>query len=175
MNPPKSKIKYPDFILNLTNDGKSVFYIISKEPGFFKFGITTSIRTRMKKHYYDFQFTQIDVLIDCKYDSVMRCVETEFKRAAATSGILITKYEKTEVIRVPDIAPYILWVKSRIVEMLKLPQPENKRLEGKKRENKKLSADIVLLQKLRDNDRAEIAMLREKVAMLEELVKSLSE
>lgn len=171
----KTKITYPDFILNLCNDGKSIFYIISKEPGFYKFGITTSLRDRMKKHYYDFQFTRIDVIIDCKYDSVMRSVETEFKRAAATNGILITKYDKTEIIRVNDITPYIAWVHLRIAEMLQHPQPENKRLESKKRENNKLTADILLLQKLRDNDRAEILLLRDKVFVLEDLVKSLSE
>lgn len=162
----KPKIIYPDFIKAISDNTSSIFYIISKEPGYYKFGITSSLRTRMKKHYSDFQFTHIDAIIDCKYDSVMRAVETEFKREAAKQGILITKYDKTEVVRVIDISPYITWVQERVCELLKLPQPQNTRAEYKK-----LAAEIKTLHALRANDAAEIAILREKIAMLESLLK----
>lgn len=165
---PSSRIKYPDYFSSLQDDGKSVFYIISKEPGYYKFGITTTLLTRMRTHYRDFQFERIDAIIDCGCDAVMRAVETEFKQEAAKRQLLVTKYSKTEVIAVPDIKPYLLWVKERVATLLKLPQPQNNRIDAKK--DKKYKAEIELLTRLHEQDQTEIAVLREKIKTLEELL-----
>jgi hypothetical protein len=158
----------PAHIEQLQDDDRSWFYIISAEPGYYKFGITTTLRTRMKSHYRDFAFTRIDAMIDCGCDAIMRAVETEFKKAAAERQLLVRRYDKTEVIAVPDITPFAEWVRRRVAEMQKQPQPPNNRGGAKK--EKKYKAEIALLHSLREYDRAEIAVLREKVRALESLL-----
>ena len=164
-----ARLKYPDFISKLRDDGRSIFYVISKESGYYKFGITTTLFTRMKKHYRDFQFTRIDVVIDCGCDAIMRAVETEFKQESAKRQLLVTRYEKTEVIAVPDIAPYIPWIRSRIEEMSKLPHPPNNRGDAKK--ERKYKTEIQMLKDLHEQNKKELDALREKIRILEELVK----
>lgn len=164
------RVEYPEYITHLRDDGRSIFYVISKEPGYYKFGITTTLLTRMKKHFRDFQFARIDAIIDCGCDAIMRAVETEFKQESAKTQILITRYEKTEVVAVPDITPYLSWIRSRIAIMAKSPQQPNNRGDAKK--DKKYKAEILLLKQLHEQDRKEIETLREKIRILEELVKS---
>jgi predicted GIY-YIG superfamily endonuclease len=163
------RVEYPDYITQLRDDGRSIFYVISKESGYYKFGITTTLLTRMKKHYRDFQFTRIDAIIDCGCDAIMRAVETEFKQESAKTQILVTRYEKTEVVAVPDITPYLAWIRGKIAVMAKSPQPPNNRGDAKK--EKKYKAELLLLKQLHEQDRKEIETLREKIRILEELVK----
>jgi predicted GIY-YIG superfamily endonuclease len=158
-------MNYPDCLPSLQDDGRSIFYIVSREPGYFKFGITTCLRTRMMKHHRDFQFTSIDALIDCGCDSIMRAVETEFKQEAAKKQLIVRRYDKTEVIAVQDITPFVAWVRARIVDLSRVAQPPNDR--GR---DKKYKLEVEVLTRLREQDQAEIAILREKIKTLEELL-----
>lgn len=166
-------IKYPEYISKLPEDDRSLFYIISAEPGYYKFGITTNLRKRMMSHYRDFQFTKIDALVDCKCDAVMRQVETEFKREAAKAQMLVTRYEKTEVIKVPAIETLVEWVVGRVNALNKLPQPPNNRGAAKAKKEADYKAQVKLLKQLRENDKRENDILRQEIEILREKIKTL--
>lgn len=165
-----SKHKYPDFISELSDDGRSIFYVISKEPGYYKFGITYTLKTRMKTHYRDFQFTKIHAIIDCGCDATMRAVETEFKQECAKRGYLVTRYGKTEVMCVQDISPFLPWVNDKIKQLNALPQPPNNRGAAKARKESELKSQVDLWKQLHEQDKKEIEVLQEKVRLLEKML-----
>lgn len=164
-----ARTQYPDYIESLRDDGRSIMYVISAEPGYYKFGITTSLLTRMRKHYRDFQFTHIHAIIDCGCDAIMRTVETEFKQECAKRQLLVTRYGKTEVIAVPVIEPFTAWIQGRVGVLSQLEHPPNNRVGAKK--DRKYKAQLQSLIALREHDRQEIEILRKKVNALEELLK----
>lgn len=122
-------MEYPDYISKACEgrDGKSIIYVLEIKPGEYKFGITFDIVNRLRTHYRHLQYCRVVEIFDCVYDSVMRYVETEFKRYAKSIGVLCTKYDLTEIIIVEDVKPYIEWFRACIDSELKKPQPQNMR------------------------------------------------
>ena len=122
-------MEYPDYVSKACDgrDGKSIIYILEIKPGEYKFGITFDIVNRLRTHYRHLQYCRVVEIFDCTYDSVMRYVETKFKRYAKSIGVLCTKYKLTEIIIVEDVKPYVEWFRERIYSELQKPQPQNMR------------------------------------------------
>lgn len=122
---------YPKHIVDelAKYEGKSVFYFleINAKDGVstYKFGISTQCNTRVRTHCRKLGVLRVIKLIDCIYDSVMRTVETEFKRYAKSVGVMVTLFENTEILVTEEINIYINWVECAIKAELLKPQPKN--------------------------------------------------
>lgn len=127
------KINYPDYISKpaVENDGKSIFYFLEIEckhtTPVYKFGITCNSINRLHVHYRKLCVKSVIKIIDCRYDSVMRHVETEFKRYVKSIGVMATMFNQTEILVTDEILVYIAQVEAMIIEELKKPQPTNAR------------------------------------------------
>ena len=115
LEPNKNEIVYPSYVIPEQKYlGESVLYILEVEPNIYKFGVTEHIEDRLKKHYRDLKFISVMRLFICTNSMVMYKVEADFKQMAKMAGILIRKYEKTEIIQTNDVTPHLNWLESSI-------------------------------------------------------------
>ena len=128
-------MQYPQQIIDEIDKyaNNPIFYIleIESDTPTYKFGITIDIKTRIRTHCRTLNVKRIIKLLDCKYDSVMRSVETNFKRYAKSIGIMVTKFEQTEILITNDINKYIAYIEDKINWELLRPQPKNNRTAEK--------------------------------------------
>jgi uncharacterized C2H2 Zn-finger protein len=124
---------YPKYITDAINkfDGKSVFYFLEIESAseipVYKFGITVQCKNRLCTHHRKLCIKRVVKIIDCTYDSVMRFVETEFKRYAKSIGVMVTVFENTEILVTKEIDVYVDRVEKAVIAELLKPQPKNVR------------------------------------------------
>ena len=97
---------------------KPCIYMLEVEPGFYKFGKTTNMMSRLRTHFNDMNFINIIDVFDCVDDRIMKDTETELKSYARSIGSLVKKYHKTEIINTNDINIYTDYVKRLIEEKL---------------------------------------------------------
>lgn len=128
----KKPTDYPDYIINACDQykNKSIFYFLqvpdlTTQLLVCKFGITTDAMTRLRTHFRKLGVICVIAIIDCKYDSVMRFVETEFKRYAKSIGVMVTKFDNTEILITNEINVYVDRVRKMIDAELLKPQPAN--------------------------------------------------
>ena len=126
-------MEYPKHITDEIDkyEGKSVFYFLeidAEEKIYtYKFGITTQCGNRLRTHCRKLNIKRVVRIIDCTYDSVMRFVETEFKRYAKSIGVMVTKFENTEILVTDEIGLYVDRVEKAVIKELSKPQPKNAR------------------------------------------------
>jgi hypothetical protein len=139
--PPKVRIEYPEWINKIdkaATAGKFYIYMLKteicdKQLGYcyYKFGITTSLHNRLKKHYRDMKFLSIVHIFECVDEYMMKEIEARFKKEAGACGILRMRYNKTEIIYVCDINPYIEWLQRSINAMAANPDYQRRLIEHK--------------------------------------------
>lgn len=142
-------MQYPRHIIDEIEGlgNRPILYILEVEcegpEPTYKFGITTEIGTRVRTHCRKLGIRKVVKLFDCKYDSVMRCVETEFKRYAKSIGVMVTKFNQTEILVTNDIGTYIERISGMIAAELLKPQPENvRKLRADNIANTSLKCDL---------------------------------
>lgn len=127
-------MNYPKYITDEINkyEGKSVFYFLeiesTEETPAYKFGITAQCKNRLYTHHRKLYVKKVVKIIDCVYDSVMRYVETEFKRYAKSIGVMVTMFKNTEILVTNEIGVYVDRVEKAVAAELLKPQPKNVRI-----------------------------------------------
>lgn len=129
MNINTTRVDYPDYINKpaIEFNGKSIFYFLEIQciqPAY-KFGITHNSINRLRKHYRKLGIKSVIKIIDCVYDSVMRTVETEFKRYTKTFGVRVNMFGQTEILLTKSINIYVGHVEAMVADELTRPQPAN--------------------------------------------------
>jgi hypothetical protein len=132
--------------------GGSCIYIVNVIPDHFKFGLTTDIQCRLATHKRKLNYTEIIAIIDCGYDTVMRRVETEFKRYIIEIGIQRNMFGQTEIIETDDINQYVKWFEDRINLYNQEPQPANRRNIERAPAVLKVEVDVIDADNKKCND-----------------------
>lgn len=86
-----------------------VIYLLLVEPGFYKFGVTGRLIDRLRTHKRHLKFAQIVSIFICPSRESSFRVEQKFKRYAREKGILVNKYNKTEIINTDEPQKYVEW------------------------------------------------------------------
>ncbi len=94
-------------IANCSVNGGYV-YLLDFGDGYYKFGLTTNIITRMTTHFRHHQFHNIVKTWEC--GEFVREVEKSIKEYAIRCGILETYRKETEVIKTADIGTVINYI-----------------------------------------------------------------
>lgn len=89
--------------------GTNVIYFLLVEPGVYKFGITYDIYVRLQTHKRKLNFIEVVRVFPCVSRNSSFRVEQKFKKYAAEIGILIRKYNQTEIIVTDEPQKYVDW------------------------------------------------------------------
>jgi hypothetical protein len=95
---------------------KNFIYFLLIEPGFYKFGITGNIYSRLRTHARTLKFAEIVGIFECPSRQSSFRIEQKFKNHARKIGILVKKYEKTEIICTDEPQKYVEWFRREIQE-----------------------------------------------------------
>ncbi len=86
-------------------NGHPCIYVLQVENGYYKFGKTSQLSTRLRTHLRKLKFMNIVHIFNCVYEQIMHTVELSLKKLAKLDGVLVNKYEQTEIIH-GEIAIY---------------------------------------------------------------------
>jgi hypothetical protein len=126
-------MEYPKHIVDIidTYCSKSVFYMLeiiaSEEIPLYKFGISTQCETRIRTHCRKLGIKRVVKIFDCTFDSAMRNVENRFKKYAKSVGMLVKRFDQTEIILTGKIDEHVIKIEEFVKIELAKQHPENKR------------------------------------------------
>jgi predicted GIY-YIG superfamily endonuclease len=95
-------------------NGVNILYILLIEPGYYKFGITKRICDRLNTHKKVLKFVEIVKIFQCSSRVSSFRVEQKFKKYAKSIGILVKKYEQTEIFNTLEVETYVNWIEDAI-------------------------------------------------------------
>jgi predicted GIY-YIG superfamily endonuclease len=109
-------------IANCSVNGGYV-YLLDFGDGYYKFGLTTNIITRMTTHFRHHQFHNVVKTWEC--GEFVREVEKSIKEYAIRCGILETYRKETEVIKTADIGVVINYIDDIVSKLPKNNVPKS--------------------------------------------------
>ena len=89
--------------------GTPIIYLLLVEPGYYKFGITRDIYRRLHTHKRVLKFISVVRIFTCVSKNSSLRIEQKFKKFAASVGILVKKYNQTEIIATDEPQKYVDW------------------------------------------------------------------